>query len=154
MKIVSNPPTDGTPLRLVLDTQIWLDLLLFDDPRCAALGAALLGGRAIAHTDDECSAEWRRVLRYPALRLTPEQREELQSRFDALAVPFEGSRDAPAQVPLPRCRDPDDQKFLQLARDTQAVALVSRDNAVLELARQVERSGLFRILRPEEIGWH
>ena len=49
---------------------------------------------------------------------------------------------------LPRCRDPDDQKFLEVARDARAHLLVSKDKALLELVRGRRKSLPFRILTP------
>ena len=48
---------------------------------------------------------------------------------------------------LPRCADPDDQIFLELAASVHADFLITRDKAVLALKRRV--SG-FKILTPEE----
>ena len=50
---------------------------------------------------------------------------------------------------LPRCKDRDDQKFLELARDAGADWLVTADKALLRLARGGRLRGLFRILTPE-----
>jgi predicted nucleic acid-binding protein len=50
---------------------------------------------------------------------------------------------------LPRCTDCDDQKFLELARDSAADWLVTADKALLRLARRDRLRGLFRILTPE-----
>ena len=44
---------------------------------------------------------------------------------------------------LPRCRDGDDQKFLEAARDARAEFLVTKDKALLGLAAP------FRIVTPE-----
>jgi predicted nucleic acid-binding protein len=52
---------------------------------------------------------------------------------------------------LPLCRDPDDQKFLELARDCKASALVTKDRALLELARRKRRPLPFRIVRPVDL---
>jgi putative PIN family toxin of toxin-antitoxin system len=54
-----------------------------------------------------------------------------------------------AAASLPRCKDRDDQKFLELARDSQADCLVTADKALLRLARRDMLRGLFRILTPE-----
>jgi predicted nucleic acid-binding protein len=49
---------------------------------------------------------------------------------------------------LPRCGDPDDQKFLEAALAAGADCLLTKDRKLLELAR---KSGLtFRIMTPEE----
>jgi predicted nucleic acid-binding protein len=47
---------------------------------------------------------------------------------------------------LPACRDPDDQKFLESALAARAEFLVTKDRALLDLARRALR---FRILTPE-----
>lgn len=56
----------------------------------------------------------------------------------------------PARRALPRCSDPDDQKFLVLADVALADCLLTRDKALLKLGRA--RYGLpFRIAQPEAI---
>jgi len=54
---------------------------------------------------------------------------------------------------LPLCRDPDDQKFLEAALAARAEFLLTRDRALLELARRAghaqRRAVPFRILTPE-----
>ena len=51
-------------LRLVLDTQIWLDWLVFDDPGVRDLRVAVEKGRAGIWLDAACDAELGRVLAY------------------------------------------------------------------------------------------
>ncbi|WP_441005125.1 PIN domain-containing protein, partial [Novilysobacter viscosus] len=53
--------------RVVLDTNVCLDLWLFGDPRAADLRAALHAGGVLAVTDQACREEWLRVLHYPQL---------------------------------------------------------------------------------------
>jgi predicted nucleic acid-binding protein len=50
---------------------------------------------------------------------------------------------------LPVCTDRDDQKFLEIARDADAGILVTKDKALLKLARRAARENLFRIMTPE-----
>jgi len=52
-------------------------------------------------------------------------------------------------IRLPVCTDRDDQKFLEIARDADAAILVTKDKALLKLARKTAREGLFRIMTPE-----
>ena len=136
----------------MLDTNVWLDLLWFEDPRAAALKAALDAGELVAVCNEECRDEWLRVLRYPALRLDDDRRESLTRAFDVLVRPWpatgnvENDRES---APLPRCRDPDDQKFLQLAHDAGASWLLSRDRHLLSLAARCRRDGRFRIMTPD-----
>jgi len=134
----------------VLDTNVWLDLLVFGDPRAAALRTALEDGRVLAVTDGNCRDEWLRVLGYPLLRLGDADREAMAAAFDVLAHPLPPVSHAAAAT-LPRCRDPDDQKFLQLAHDAGARWLLSRDRHLLSLARRCRREGRFEITTPE--GW-
>ena len=54
----------------------------------------------------------------------------------------------PADSLLPKCSDPDDQKFLELARDCGADYLVTKDKALLALARRKTRPAPCRIVTP------
>jgi uncharacterized protein len=140
---------DAPPVRLVLDTNAWLDLLHFEDPRCARLLRALESGRALALVDTPCAAEWRRVLAYQALGLDTIRRGELLRRFDALARPLDRPCRPQPWPALPRCRDREDQIFLTLACAADAAWLLSRDAELLALDRRCARRGLFRIVPPE-----
>lgn len=134
------------PNRLVIDTNVLLDLFVFHDPRWAALHLALQHGTVEAVTRADCRDEWRHVLHYPHLPLSDETRPAAQAQFDALitmvSVPASGT-------PLPACSDRDDQKFLELARDARACILVTKDKALLKLARRTAKAGMFRILTPQ-----
>ncbi|WP_246606443.1 putative toxin-antitoxin system toxin component, PIN family [Novilysobacter antarcticus] len=139
--------------RVVLDTNVCLDLLLFDDPRVAALAQALQSRQLIAVANADTRAEWRRVLGYPALGLDPQHQDELIKAFDTLVADVGNTPPAAlsitAALPLPRCVDPDDQKFLELARDAGARWLLSRDRDLLVLAARCRRAGLFSVLSPQ-----
>jgi len=131
---------------IVLDTNVCLDLFVFHDPRWASLLAALESGSVQAVTRADCRAEYLAVLHYPHLPLDDSSRPQAQARFDALIqVVAPNSR----ALQLPNCSDRDDQKFLEVARDAGASILVSKDKAVLKLARRTARDGLFRIMTPE-----
>ena len=134
-------------MRVVLDTNVCLDAFVFDDPRAAPLVAALVSGEVEAVTRADCRDEWLAVLAYPALRLDEARRREAAARFDRLVTLLEEV--APGEKP-PRCRDPDDQKFLELAAASGAAVLFSRDAEVLRLARRTARDGQFAIVKPED----
>lgn len=137
-------PAPTTPI--VLDTNVCLDLFVFHDPRWASLLAALESGSVQAVTRADCRDEYLAVLHYPHLPLDETTRPQAQARFDALIqVVAPNSR----ALQLPACSDRDDQKFLEVARDAGASILVSKDKAVLKLARRTARDGLFRIMTPE-----
>ena len=132
----------------MLDTNAWLDLLLFEDPHVAMLRAALHNGDISAVVNAACRAEWQRVLQYPQFRLDQDRATRLSQAFDSLAclLPDGSIRE---QVALPRCADRDDQKFVQLAFDSRARWLVSRDREVLALGRRTVRAGWFEIVTPQ-----
>ena len=132
----------------MLDTNVCLDLLRFGDPRTAALRAALEAGDVVAVTDEDCRGEWLRVLTYPLLRLDDACRDAMVVAFDALMRPLPPAMRR-AEVALPRCRDPDDQKFLLLAHASGARWLLSRDRHLLSLGKRCRREGWFEITTPE-----
>jgi putative PIN family toxin of toxin-antitoxin system len=131
---------------IVIDTNVCLDLFVFRDPRWASLLAALEGGTVEAVTRADCRDEYLFVLHYPHLPLDDGTRPDAAARFDALIrVVAPDSR----AVRLPVCTDRDDQKFLEIARDAGAAILVTKDKALLKLAKRNARDGLFRIMTPE-----
>lgn len=136
---ISNSP------RLVLDTNVVLDLLLFDDPAARGLREALEAGRLRCLVSDATFDEWQRVLRYPEFALDGSRQAALTTGYRALAE----KTDAVCTTALPRCRDPDDQKFLVLAAAARAAALVSKDRAVLRLRRRC--APWFAIITPAEV---
>ncbi|MBX9399709.1 putative toxin-antitoxin system toxin component, PIN family [Lysobacter sp. BMK333-48F3] len=137
----------GTAPRIVLDSNVCLDLFAFKDPAVAPLLQALREGTIQAVADPACRDEWLRVIEYPKLGLDAAVREACRRDYDALFEPYTADAATPA-VALPRCADPDDQKFLELAQAAQARWLLSRDHALLVLGRRTARAGLFEILTP------
>lgn len=137
------------PKRVVLDTNVCLDLFVFHDPRWASLLASLKDGSIEAVTREDCRMEWLVVLTYPRLPLDGDSRTRSAAEFDALITCVPAPEPTLAKVRLPLCSDPDDQKFLELARDAQAAVLITKDKALLKLGRKTANAGLFAIIRPE-----
>jgi len=141
--------------RIVLDTNVCLDLFVFRDPRWTQLHSALKDGTLEAVTREDCRTEWQLVLHYTHLKLDGGAIERVAAEFDALIRCEANELDAstlasgPAMVKLPVCKDKDDQKFLELARDTKASVLITKDKALLKLAKKTQRDGLFSIMTPE-----
>lgn len=135
-------------MRVVLDTNVVLDLVVFDDPGVAALRAAIEAKRVTLLTSAECRAELHRVLAYARFGLDTPSQDKALGWFDAQAEVVEAP---PAHPPLPRCSDPDDQKFLDLAWAAGAGMLVTKDRALLELARRVAKLGRFLVSSPTEL---
>jgi putative PIN family toxin of toxin-antitoxin system len=122
-------------MRLVIDTQVWLDWLVFDDPSVAGLRAAINCARAEVLIDAACLAELERVLAYPLGGRTVDAAACLAACRRTTTTVEAGSEHARAYA-LPLCRDPDDQKFLTLAARARADCLVSRDRELLRLNRR------------------
>lgn len=143
---ITNPKT---VTRIVLDTNVCLDLFVFRDPRWSQLHAVLKSGAVEAVTREDCRMEWSIVLRYPHLKLDDAARIQVAAEFDALipCIPVPIVSDAALKLPI--CKDKDDQKFLELSRDINADVLITKDKALLKLARKTRRDGLFSIMTPE-----
>lgn len=137
------------PKRIVLDTNVCLDLFVFRDERWSSLLTAMRSGEVEAVTRDDCRMEWQIVLGYAHLRLDETQREQLKTEFDSLICCHPVGETAQEIARLPICKDKDDQKFLELARDLNADVLITKDKALLKLARKTRRDGLFSIMTPE-----
>jgi putative PIN family toxin of toxin-antitoxin system len=127
----------------VLDTNIVLDLWIFDDPRTQGLRYALSQGRLRWIATASMREELRRVLGYTHLvaRLAPispsgRTAEAILQAFDAQATLLEDAPKAPCT-----CKDADDQKFIDLAVTHRAL-LLSKDAQVLCMRRRLARLGV------------
>ncbi len=137
-------------MRLVLDTNVWLDWLVFDDAGVAPIKKAVAHGSANLFISPACIAELTRVLGYSlsGRDLTAQTQAAALTKCLAIAT-FADVDCAPHAVDsLPRCADPDDQMFLELARDCHADALITKDRDLLALATHKVRPLPFRILTP------
>ena len=131
----------------VIDTNIVLDLWLFEDPATVPLRAALQSG-AISHlATTSMRDELARVLTYPHLikRMVKSniQASDVLNRYDKYLLAAETAAKAACT-----CKDPDDQKFIDLAV-AHAVPLLSKDNAILCMRKRLLQSGV--VLNPTDI---
>jgi len=139
--------------RLVLDTNVWLDWLVFADPSVCAIQAAVCERRAEIVLNPPCRDELERALGYPLRGTIASPDRRMQWLGEALGVVRQLEPNGAAATDLlPRCRDPDDQKFLELALDANADFLVTRDKALLVFARRRVRPLPFRVLTPLQFG--
>lgn len=138
----------STP-RVVLDTNVCLDLFLFNDGRCARLATALAAGEVQAVTSVACRDEWLKVIEYPSVPIFPEQRAGLRERYDARLQLLDDLPSLDGLPALPVCSDPDDQMFLELALASGAPWLISKDRHLLKLNKRTRKAGLFVVLKPE-----
>ena len=131
----------------VIDTNIVLDLWLFHDPATDPLRAALQNGLVSHLATASMRAELDRVLTYPHIvkRMAKSnlQAQDILNRFDEHCLTAEPAAKAPCT-----CKDPDDQKFIDLAV-AHAAPLLSKDAAILCMKKRLLQSGV--VLNPAEI---
>lgn len=140
-------PATPQPPSIVIDTQVVMDWLVFGDPRVQALASSVTAGALRWLVAPAMRDEIRHVLgRGVAARYAPDL-AFIEAQFDAHSLAVEVVTPQPLAGRLV-CRDPDDQKFIDLALAENARWLISRDKAVLALAKRARPRGL-SILKPE-----
>ena len=124
----------------VLDTNIVLDVFLFADPAAQPLREALAQAHIRWISTAPMREELARVLGYPQIAkrmdFYPRCAEDLLRDFDAYSHHVEVAPRAPL-----RCKDPDDQRFIDLALAHKA-GLLSKDHAVLCMAKRLRALGV------------
>lgn len=132
---------------LVLDTHVVLDWLVF---RNTAVGTAVEAALAEAgwrwHATEAMLAELELVLTYTEIARWQPDRNAIQAAWQRW-VTVVTARPPALSLPL-RCTDPDDQMFIDLAIQLGGATLLSRDRALLKLARRARAHGV-TILTPE-----
>jgi putative PIN family toxin of toxin-antitoxin system len=132
--------TDPKRLRVVFDTNAVISALVFTAGRMAWLRAHWRERRSISFVSRATTAELKRVLGYPRLKLSEEKQFELMGDY----LPYCETVDVAEFCPI-QCRDPKDQPFLDLAQSGKADLLVTGDYDLLALAGQTA----FHIEPPE-----
>jgi uncharacterized protein len=125
---------------LVLDTNIVLDWLVFRDPSCEQLAAAIRSRRVQWIASRAMRDELEHVLTRKSLERWAPDTSFVRDRWDHWAHAVEIGPLSPSQTL--HCTDPDDQKFIDLAVHAAADALISRDRALLRLARRARARGV------------
>ncbi len=136
-------------MRLVLDTNVVLDMFHWRNPVAAEILTAASNGRVTLVTNSACLAELEHVIRRPEFGLEEAAVAALLRAYREVVTLGDEATASQPLPGLPRCRDRDDQKFLELARDAAADLLVTRDKALLTLARRKYGLAGFRIVTPE-----
>jgi len=122
-------------VKVVLDTNIVLDLFVFKDKAVDALKAAIESREVEWIATGAMREELACVLAYEPMAARLATAQESATRvleiFDTHAMVFK-----PATPCLHKCRDEDDQKFIDLAV-AHGARLLSKDKAVLALRRKL-----------------
>src|SRR5258708_31608494 len=114
--------------RAVLDTNVWLDWLVSDDPSTAPIKAAVDAGRAEVFIDAACEAELERALGYDLGKRTVDVAACI-AECRRVARRIESPVPGAARAKLPACRDRDDPTFLEAALAARAEFLLTKDRA-------------------------
>ncbi len=136
------------PKRIVLDTNIVMDMLHFQDTRTDWLKYAIARRQLLCFSDADCLGELGRVAAYPEFGLDSACQKGLLGTYLEFVICCDGADDD--SVALPRCRDADDQKFLELAARCKADLLITRDKQLLRLDRHRHKPPPFAIVTAEK----
>ena len=134
---------------LVIDTNVVLDWLVFADPIGAPLEAALTSGQCRWLCTRAMRDELARVIVRESFSRRVIDSSALLGVYDGLAVDV-GTLPLLGAAERLRCSDPDDQPFIDLAIAHRVQALLTRDRAVLRLARPASR---FNVLIATPQAW-
>lgn len=133
----------SAPLRVVLDTNVVLSALVFGGGLPGAVRAAWQSGALRPLASAATVQELVRVLAYPKFRLSAAEQEELLADYLPYVQTVRIPNPAP---PVPACRDPLDEPFMQLALAGRARVLVSGDCDLLAVADAFAQAGGCTIL--------
>jgi uncharacterized protein len=126
-------------MRIVCDTHILLEWLVWNSPKLDALRTAQRSGQIELCYSADMLLEWRAVLNYPHIK-SSKFANYTDADIDSLCEAFCALQTLvaidPAQVAtLPRCADRNDQKLLECAVCANASALLTRDKKVRKILR-------------------
>jgi putative PIN family toxin of toxin-antitoxin system len=130
--------TDTKP-RLVLDTNVILDLLVFKDPSAEPIRLLLAAKLVDAVRTPASMAELIDVIGRPTFKLSQEDQETIVQAWESSSRLLENTAIEPAPF---TCRDQDDQVFIDMAYSIRPVLLLSKDLRVLELRATAKHHGI------------
>jgi putative PIN family toxin of toxin-antitoxin system len=121
---------------VVFDTNVLLDLFVFNDFRALHLKQALVEKKIDAIASQKTLEEFADVVSRPLFSLEMAEQEKILLQWKSLARLMNDQ--SLLQSPW-RCQDPDDQIFLDLAFSAKPCTLISKDNAVLKFAARAAK---------------
>ena len=118
---------------VVFDTNVLLDLFIFNDFRALHLKQALIEGKIDALATPATLEEFADVIARPLFSLDQAQQEQIFLQWQGLARALD---DKDLMKSPWACQDSDDQVFLDLAFTAKPCTLISKDNEVLRFANK------------------
>lgn len=134
-------------LRVVLDTNVVISSLLFRSGRLSQLRHSWQDKRFVAVVCHQTMTELVRVLGYKKFKLSQADANNIL----ALYMPYVEAHTLKSSaniVHVPRCRDPKDQIFLDLADSAMVDYLVTGDEDLLVLNDPLQKKTAFKICTP------
>ncbi len=124
---------------VVLDTNILLDILVFDDQRAHPLRAALESNRIDAVATQKTFDEFLDVIGRPQFELDTAKQQLIGAQWKVWArmIPDQELSIAPW-----KCKDRDDQVFINLAYSLRPATLLSKDKQVLKIAKRAIKESI------------
>ena len=124
---------------IIFDTNVLLDLFVFNDFRVLHIKQALVEKQLDALASRQTLEEFSDVISRPLFSLEQSAQKKIALEWQSLARVIEDQNifAAPWQ-----CRDKDDQIFLNLAFTSKPCILISKDNEVLKLASRAAKEGV------------
>jgi putative PIN family toxin of toxin-antitoxin system len=124
---------------VVFDTNVLLDIFVFNDFRAIHLKQKLIDGQLNALASPKTVEEFADVISRPLFSLEQAIQEDILKHWRSLAKVL---ADETLIIAPWQCQDPDDQVFLNLAYTAKPCFLFSKDNKVLELAKKATKEGI------------
>ena len=124
---------------VIFDTNVLLDLFIFNDFRVLHIKQALIERQLDALASQQTLAEFTEVISRPLFSLDQSAQEKIVQEWQSLAHMINENKIIAAPW---QCRDNDDQIFLDLAYTGKPCVLLSKDNEVLKLASRAANEGV------------
>ena len=124
---------------VVFDTNVLLDLFVFNDFRALHLKQALLEQKIDALASPKTLEEFADVISRPLFALETIAQEKILLQWTSLARVLDDQSLSSAPW---RCQDPDDQVFLDLAFTARPCTLISKDHEVLKFAAHAAKENI------------
>lgn len=118
---------------VVFDTNVLLDLFVFNDFRALHLKQALIESKIDALATPATLEEFADVIARPLFSLDQAQQEQIFFQWQDLTRVIDDNNLLKSPW---ACQDPDDQVFLDLAFTAKPCTLISKDNEVLRFANK------------------
>lgn len=131
-------------MNVVLDTNFILDVYFFKNKTAVSLFHQLVKAGANFYRTSVTFDELKHVLNRDEFSKGTASKTEILDRWSAASINFES--------PLPsalKCRDPLDQKFIDLAGSVAPSYLISKDKDILRLRRKASKLRM-KFRRPDE----